>query len=133
MSLCFAISLIDWQSARRVKRLSERDRLRSLAALDASLSEQFAGTRERLRFLWAYSRVARKSGGAMPRFSKTLREIERLSKRSSKRRSIRDQRQSTVTGLDQRLVWVTEEAVCAVPEIAAIWLDYFLDTKFLKS
>lgn len=117
----FAITLIDWQSARRVKRLSERERLRSLAALNASLSEQFAGTRERLRFLWAYSRVARKSGGAMPRFSKTLREIERLSKRSSTRRSIRDQRQTLVTGPEQRLVWVADEAVCAVPEIASVW------------
>jgi hypothetical protein len=40
------------------------------------------------------------------------------------RRSIRDQRQPAVNAAgDFRLVWLADEAVCAIPEVAAVWPD----------
>jgi hypothetical protein len=40
--------------------------------------------------------------------------------RIGERRSIRDQKQPAIA-LDQRLIWVAGEAVCAVPDVAAQW------------
>ncbi len=108
----FEPTLIDWQSARRVRRVSGRDRLEALALLHASLADDLAGPRDRLRFLRAYRRAA---GPA------SAREVERLAVRARGRRSVRDQLQPPVAGPDQRLVWLAGEAVCAVPDVAAVW------------
>lgn len=108
----FEPTLIDWQSARRVVRVADADRLRAVALLHASVAEQVAGPRDRLRFLRAYRRVA----------GPTLAcEVERLAVKARNRRSVRDQLQPPGTGPDQRLVWLAGEAVCAVPDVAAIW------------
>lgn len=109
-----AVTLIDWQNARR----GEVSPL-VLAALDASLAEPLASPRDRLRVLWAYRRVCRRSGLSLPRFSELARSIRAEASRIANRRSIRDQREAAPC--DQRLVWVADEAVCAIPEIAAIW------------
>jgi hypothetical protein len=74
-----------------------------------------------LRFLRAYLRVSRRHGIIAPRFSAFARLVERESARALKRRSVRDQRQPVVTATEQRLVWVAGEAVCAVPDVAAVW------------
>jgi tRNA A-37 threonylcarbamoyl transferase component Bud32 len=127
----FAITLIDWQSARRTPEAQRagkgaalpwdaRRAAGALAALDASLSDALADRRVRLRCLWAYARVQRRSRTAIPRFSELARLVSAHSQRARQRRSIRDQRQTPVTGA-QRLVWVSGEAVCAIPEIAATW------------
>jgi tRNA A-37 threonylcarbamoyl transferase component Bud32 len=130
----FAMTLVDWQSARRRSvsrdaKSSERSaapatgprQSEALAALDASIADALADTGLRLRFLWSYRRVIRRSGILIPRFSKMARAVDTLSQRARRRRSIRDQRQTSVTQAEQRLVWVVGEAVCAIPEIAAIW------------
>ncbi len=105
-----AITLIDWQNASRTR---PRDRSQRLGALHASLPESLASTRERLRFLVAY----RRTSGIPLRIDSIALEARKL----AKRRSIRDQRQPVVTGKEQRLVWLASEAVCAVPDVAAIW------------
>jgi len=112
----FAITLIDWQNARHREGEAPAE---PLAALHASLAESLASPRERLRMLWAYSRVCSRSGMKLPRFSQLVRSLRTESERIANRRSIRDQREGTP--VDQRLVWVADEAVCAIPEIAAIW------------
>ncbi|HJZ57733.1 MAG TPA: lipopolysaccharide kinase InaA family protein [Gemmataceae bacterium] len=112
-----AVTLIDWQNARR----GVADRTGSLAALHASLADHLADVRDRLRFLWAYRRVTRQAGRTAARFSRLVRDIIREAARIARRRSIRDQRQPIVTGVEQRLVWLAGEAVCAVPDVAAIW------------
>jgi tRNA A-37 threonylcarbamoyl transferase component Bud32 len=112
-----AITLIDWQNAR----CGTADRVGSLAALHASLADHLATARDRLRFLWAYRRVTKQSARTAPRFSVFVRDIIRETARLASRRSIRDQRQPAVTGVDQRLVWLAGEAVCAVPDVAAVW------------
>lgn len=114
-----AVTLIDWQSARVVARHTTRDRIGTLAALHASLPEELADGRERLRFLWAYRRVTRRHGAALPRFAELVRGIMHEAARLADRRSIRDQRQPAAGR--QRLVWLAGEAVCAIPEVAAVW------------
>ncbi|MBX9585604.1 MAG: phosphotransferase [Gemmataceae bacterium] len=108
----FEVTLIDWQSARRVARVSDRDRLAALALLHASLADDLAGAGDRLRFLRAYRRVA----GPV-----SARAVERLAAKARGRRSVRDQRQPAGALPDQRLVWLAGEAVCAIPEVAAVW------------
>jgi tRNA A-37 threonylcarbamoyl transferase component Bud32 len=115
----FAVTLLDWQNARLVKQVTTADRVKALAGLDASLAESLAGPRERLRMLWAYVRVCRRSGAALPRFGELVRAIQSSFAASLKRRSIRDQRNTSAA--EQRLVWLAGEAVCAIPEIAAEW------------
>ncbi len=117
-----AIALLDWQNAKRIHpRSAGVSPASSLAALDASLADDLVDPRLRLRFLWAYARVAQRSGLALRRFSNFVRKIRTLATRLRSRRSIRDQRQAAVTAVEQRLVWVAGEAVCAIPEIAASW------------
>jgi len=114
-----AVALIDWQSARRVPGVHTLSRLRALAALHASLADHLATGRERLRFLWAYRRAA---GAEFPRSNRTseyARIINSYAGAARSRRSIRDQRQPAAGG--QRLVWLAGEAVCAVPDVAAVW------------
>lgn len=107
------VTLIDWQSARRVAVLPPAARLRALAALHASLADGLASPRDRLRFLRAYCDAA--SVKLSPR------AVEALAATQRRRRSIRDQRQPVVTGAGQRLVWLAGEAVCATPDVAADW------------
>jgi tRNA A-37 threonylcarbamoyl transferase component Bud32 len=111
--LSFAVTLIDWQNSRR----SGTADMASLAALHASLADDLADARDRLRFLRAYRRHLRTA----PRFSTLVRDVLRGAARVANRRSIRDQRQPVVTATDQRLVWLAGEATCAVPDVAAVW------------
>lgn len=118
----FAVTLLDWQSSRRVVGLAVDARARALAALHASLADHLGGLRERLRFLWAYRRVVRRAGMSAPPFAALARTTGRLSVQVQGRRSIRDQRQPVGAGPnEQRLVWLRGEAVCAVPDVAAVW------------
>lgn len=93
-----AVTLIDWQSARRLPTVPAAARLRALAALHASLADHLATPRARLRFLRGYSR--RLGTRIEPR------AVERLAAAAGTRRSVRDQRQPVVT--DQRLVWLAD-------------------------
>lgn len=105
------LTLLDWQSARRVKSVPAAERIRSLAALHASIPNELAGPRERLRVLRAALGPGRLAGVA--------RRVEREASKLRGRRSIRDQQQPA--GQSQRLVWVAGEEVCAIPEVAAAW------------
>ena len=111
-------TLIDWKNASRGKHCNA---VRSLAALHASLADDLASTRDRLRFLRSYCHVLRQNGRTAERFSMFARRIAREAARLTDRRSIRDQRQPAVTSPSQRLVWLAGEAVCAVPDVAVTW------------
>ncbi|MCE9566755.1 MAG: lipopolysaccharide kinase InaA family protein [Planctomycetes bacterium] len=162
------ITPIDWQSARRMQPVPLAERIHALAALHASVAEELASPRERLRVLRAalqnfstpsrslsltsplVGEVAPSLRGAGGRYASgdpvatpptgsqslatspirgegkiTLthlaKQIEHAARKIRGRRSIRDQRQPVVTASAQRLVWLAEEAVCAVPAVAAIW------------
>lgn len=113
-------ALIDWQSAGRGPGggLRLKEFFLWFSALHASLADHLASPRERLRFLRAYARAAGQTHNPLPVYA---RIIDHWAAKQRTRRSIRDQRQPTVTGTDQRLVWLAGEAVCAIPEVAADW------------
>ena len=104
---------IDWQSARRMQPVPLAERIHALAALHASVAEELASPRDRMRVLRAALGVND--------LAQLAQQIEREAKKIRGRRSIRDQRQPVVTASAQRLVWLAEEAVCAVPTVATIW------------
>jgi hypothetical protein len=113
------ITPIDWQGTRRVGSVEVADRVRSLAALHASVADELATPRERLRVLRAALRPARSSGLLPERFPDLARRVAEEAARIAGRRSLRDQRLALQN--DQRLVWLAGEAVCAVPGVAANW------------
>jgi tRNA A-37 threonylcarbamoyl transferase component Bud32 len=113
------ITPIDWQSSRRVRTVPTTERLRALAMLHASVADELASPRERLRVLRAALGPAREAGAVAGRFSELARRVAAEAERLRDRRSIRDQRQPAASPL--RLVWVAGEAVCATPEVAATW------------
>jgi tRNA A-37 threonylcarbamoyl transferase component Bud32 len=113
------VTPIDWQSSRRVRVVRTDERLRSLAMLHASVADELASPRERLRVLRAALGPAREAGIVTGRFSELARRVIAEAERFRDRRSIRDQRQPAASPL--RLVWVAGEAVCAVPDVAATW------------
>jgi tRNA A-37 threonylcarbamoyl transferase component Bud32 len=115
------VTLVDWQSAQRKHCVSIAERLRCLAALHASVADELASPRERLRVLRAALTPMRQASPGKWRFSDLARQVLAEADALRQRRSIRDQRQPVVTPSAQRLVWVAGEAVCAVPDIAAHW------------
>jgi len=120
-----AVTVIDWQSAPLPRPLTFAERVRQLASLTASLAENLATPRERLRFLWAYLRVVRehhRRGSTMilPGFREFVQAILRSAQRRYQRSSLRDQRLHRA-GTSQRLLWLAGEEVCVVPEIASVW------------
>jgi tRNA A-37 threonylcarbamoyl transferase component Bud32 len=108
-----AVTLLDWPSAGRV------DPARQLAGFAASLADDLATPRDRLRFLWAYRRVLQRSGNIrQPRFGAFTRDVLKRAEKLGRRSSARDQRQA---GPAQRLVWLAGERACAIPEVVPIW------------
>lgn len=115
------VVFLDWQSAVRKRAVATADRVRALAALHASVADELAGPRERLRLLRAALAAARKSGVERTRFSTLVRRVTDTAARLRHRRSFREQRLPVATAPAQRLVWLEGEAVCAIPEVAAVW------------
>jgi len=116
---------LDWQRARRPRRLSWSRRCRDLAALDATLADNLASERERLIFLHAYLRG---SAAGLLRFC-ALR-IRKLANRLLKKRYIRELRQPGLPPGRQNLIWLDGEAVCLTREFREeirdrlpAWLD----------
>ncbi len=115
------VTPIDWQSSRFGCELRHEERIRALAALHASVANELATPRERLRVLRAAMAHGHGAASARLRFSVLARQVHREAERLFSRRSIRDQRQQSASLSPQRLVWVAGEAVCAVPDVAAHW------------
>lgn len=115
------VRLIDWQSSQSVQHITFSQRVQWLAKLHASVPSWQATWRERCRVLWAAFRFVRESGQNQERFCNLARRIDSLGRAFQSRRSISDQRHAKVKGTQQRLVWLADEAICAIPEIAKIW------------
>lgn len=107
-----AVSLVDWQSAGEPVPVSDADRTRQLAGLDASLAADLATPRERLRFVRAYLRPRRPGD-----FAAFVRAVAGQSVGLRGRSSARDQRLPPAP----RLIWLAGEQVCVVPELADLW------------
>ncbi|MDY3555816.1 lipopolysaccharide kinase InaA family protein [Gemmata sp. JC717] len=106
----FELTFLDWPSAGRG--VTDAARADALGALHASVSPELASPTDRLRVLAAY-----RAQGRAP--ENLLARALGAAARHATRRSVRDQLQPGAR--PQRLVWLAGEAVCAVPEIAAVW------------
>lgn len=113
-----SVTILDWQSTRPQPALDAAMRIEALANLDASLVEWLATPRERLRALRAYLKRSHLADWEM---ASIARSIAVRSLRLRNRSSIRHQRQSNGNTRNQRLVWLANEAVCTIPDVARHW------------
>jgi tRNA A-37 threonylcarbamoyl transferase component Bud32 len=120
-----ATTVIDWQRATIVDRVSWPRRARALAALCATFAPFEMTGANGLGdlgdlFLWAYLRVVDSAQRTDTPDVSTLAEwVGRETARFAGRRSVQAQRQPPLERSAQRLVWLDGEALCAAPEIAA--------------
>ncbi|QEL14550.1 lipopolysaccharide kinase InaA family protein [Limnoglobus roseus] len=72
-------------------------------------------------------------GGREQNLSSLARAVRVQSQKLLAKSSVRDQRQPNALSRNQRLVWLADEAVCAIPEVAKLWprpavcSPYYLD------
>jgi hypothetical protein len=121
-------TVIDWQNAGRRERVAWRQRIRALAMLDATVRDDLASPRDRLRVLRAYLHntfagespvFPRRSSSAQVRRGTTLAAmIHRESLRLRNRRTVREARLAPLADGSQHLYWLDGEALCAVPSVA---------------
>lgn len=114
------LTLIDWPSAPQpASQLAVSTSLNELAKLSATLPEALFAARDRLRFLWAYRRTrAFSASSTRQRFSLMLKKIQKRSAGFDRKSSVTLQK---TLSEPQRLVWVAEEAVVAIPAVAEQW------------
>jgi tRNA A-37 threonylcarbamoyl transferase component Bud32 len=110
-----SIHLLDWQRARRWRRLPWKRRLNDLAALDATLADALTSPGERLRCLRAYLRA---SGAQLPGrcFRDLIARVCRQARWLLRRHAIREVRQACLPIGQQSLVWLDGEALCVTRE-----------------
>jgi tRNA A-37 threonylcarbamoyl transferase component Bud32 len=110
--LCF----LDWQRSRRRGRLSDAERWRDLAALDATLADDLASLRDRLACLRAYLRHSCRPATSL---ACAAHAIRRRAARLLRRRRIRELRQRALRPGTQNLIRVGGEALCLTREFRA--------------
>jgi len=116
-----AVTLIDWQRSRRRQSVGWSHRIRTLAALHATIAEHLVPRAARLRFLRAYLAAVSHHGGTdpgVPRLAVLARRIAGKADRLLRKASIRSQQFPDRGAMPQRLVWLDGEALCAIPEVA---------------
>jgi hypothetical protein len=120
-------TVIDWQNSGRRGRVGWHQRVRALAMLDATVADELASQRDRLRVLRAYCRALergpRAESGVRARSERTtLRSLARRIRRRSigllQRRTVREARLPPVSDGSQHLHWLDGEALCTVPPVA---------------
>jgi tRNA A-37 threonylcarbamoyl transferase component Bud32 len=115
----YALCFLDWQRSRRRKQVPWSIRCRDLAALEATLAEQFASPRERLLCLRSYLRYAglvTKNRQQKRRLAEAARQILHFSRRLLRRPRIRELRQPSLPPGTQSLIWLDGEALCVTRE-----------------
>ncbi|HEY1380868.1 MAG TPA: lipopolysaccharide kinase InaA family protein [Gemmataceae bacterium] len=101
-----ALVLIDWQRARRTRRVSWAVRVRELAALHATVADELASPRERLSCLRSYLRAA---VGRRPTLRCWVEVIDRYATRLLRRGSVRELRRPPLPRRAQWLRWLDGE------------------------
>jgi tRNA A-37 threonylcarbamoyl transferase component Bud32 len=122
---------LDWQRSRRRRRLGWRRRARDLAALDATLAEEFATGRERLACLRGYletSALSERRGlsppsgppGQVRRLATACREFAGVLRDHAARllryRHVRKERASPPPAAAQGILWLDGEALCVTQD-----------------
>jgi aminoglycoside phosphotransferase len=110
------ISLLDCQRTTWRARLGWPRRWQNLAALDATLAEELASSRDRLAFLKAYLRATLPVRAPRTFLAEAVRRIRSCTRRLLRRRHIREVRQVRPMSGAQELIWLDGEALCVTPE-----------------
>lgn len=114
------ISFLDWQRSRQRHHVAWRRRCRDLAALEATLVEDLATTRERLFCLRAYLRASKAHRGkGRMNLRSVVHTIGRIAGRILGQRRLRELRRVPVPNRAQGLIWQDGEALCLTPEFQA--------------
>jgi hypothetical protein len=113
------VTLVDWQSAPQPGLVAIAQRVHGFALLHATIPENQASPRERLRALREYLRAL--SAECRPNWKDVVRAVQKASKRFGRSSSVRDQNGDARIANDLRLVWLAGEAVCVVPELVKQW------------
>jgi hypothetical protein len=108
-----AITFLDWQRVRRRRHVSWATRWRDLSAVDATLADDLATPRQRLRALCAYLRACQPAHGrrAGLKLGEAAHAIRRRALRLLERRRIREMRQPPLAVGTQNLIWLDGEAL----------------------
>jgi tRNA A-37 threonylcarbamoyl transferase component Bud32 len=111
----FRIAIVDWQRSRRRRRVSWRQRCRDLAALDATLGEEFATARERLLCLKTYLAHCT----LPPRLTTFARSIRQRSQQLQGKRRLRELRQPALAPTEQLLIPLNQGRLYVAPDLFA--------------
>ncbi len=110
-----AIRFLDWQRTRRRLFVGRRRRARDLAALDATLADEFATGRERLACLRAYVRAS--AVDPPPGLAKWLaRAVRARAARLLRTRHVRKERAAPPPVAARGVRWLDGEALCVTQE-----------------
>jgi tRNA A-37 threonylcarbamoyl transferase component Bud32 len=110
------ITILDWQRAVLRAAVPWRARIRTLAALVATVGEVEFRPDAVNRLVAAYRAAAAALGGRIPSPVRLAREVDRQVASLVRRRGIRSQRAPAVV---QELVRIAGETVCAIPGVAS--------------
>jgi tRNA A-37 threonylcarbamoyl transferase component Bud32 len=103
-----SVWFLDWQRSRRRIRVGTAMRQRDLAALDATVANNLADPRDRLRCLRSYLRAANFQHG----WKDWAGAIRRRTRRMLAKRHVRDGRLCPLPGGTQELLWLDGDALC---------------------
>jgi tRNA A-37 threonylcarbamoyl transferase component Bud32 len=112
-----ACYFLDWQRSRQRRCVGWRRRVRDLAALDATLAEEFASERERLACLRGYLEAA---APLRVTIRQAARDIRWAAARLLAHRHLRKERASPPPVAGQGILWLDGEALCVTQ---AFWRD----------
>jgi tRNA A-37 threonylcarbamoyl transferase component Bud32 len=110
------VYFLDWQRSRR-KRIGEQERVRTLAALHATLADELISRPDRWRCLRAYQAAlhSKADGHFLVSLKKRARQVELAARELIGRRRIRELREASATEIAQELLWLDGEALCVTP------------------
>jgi tRNA A-37 threonylcarbamoyl transferase component Bud32 len=107
------VYFLDWQRARRWRRLSWRRRFHDLAALHATLADDLASPRDRLACLRGYFG---NNATTKAQLRRAITDIRCRAVRLLSRRRIRELRQMPLPFAAQNAIWLHGEALCMTRE-----------------
>lgn len=118
----FRIVLLDWQRSQHRDSVPWSDRLRDLAALDATLADELVSPRERLRCLDAYLRcwgTIAPPSVTIPKLRDAVGCLRRQTLVLLRKRRLRELRQPPLAAGTQNLLWLDGEALCMTRQFYA--------------
>jgi tRNA A-37 threonylcarbamoyl transferase component Bud32 len=116
-----SIHFLDCQRVRRRRHLDWQRRWHNLAALDATLDEHLASSRDRLVCLRAYLRATLASRVPGDVLTDSARRVRRQARRLLGRRYVREMRREPLPAGSQDLLWLDGEALCVTRAFHETW------------